>query len=225
MADQEQPLGIPPPGRQLPLPGAGDGGNRNLLSINIEGEMRRSHLDYAISVIVERALPDIRNGLKPWHRRILYGTHDLGLQLSRPTRKCAKLPGDAMGKYHLTGMRLFTTLVRMVQSFSMRYPTLEGRGNFGFLDGNPPSSSHRPCWMTQLRSGPQVSAHFHRTQLSATLAFDQGLLAAFVAVRRHMAPRGVFAFDVFNPNVSLLARHSSQAKHAVQENAKANAQV
>ncbi len=96
MPDQEQPP-------QLPLPGSGDGGSRNILPTNIEDEMKRSYLDYAMSVIVGRALPDIRDGLKPVHRRILYGMQQMGLQPNRPTRKCAKIVGEVMGKYHPHG--------------------------------------------------------------------------------------------------------------------------
>jgi DNA gyrase subunit A len=130
-----------PPGGQLPLPGAGDGGNKNLLPINIEDEMRRSYLDYAMSVIVGRALPDIRDGLKPVHRRILFGMHELGLQPNRPTRKCAKITGDVMGKYHPHGNApIYDALVRMAQPFSMRYPLVEGQGNFGSMDGDPPAA-------------------------------------------------------------------------------------
>jgi DNA gyrase subunit A len=143
LADQEQPPQDPPvpPGGQLSLPGAGDGGNRNLLPINIEDEMRRSYLDYAMSVIVGRALPDIRDGLKPVHRRILFGMHELGLQPNRPTRKCAKITGDVMGKYHPHGNApIYDALVRMAQPFSMRYPLVEGQGNFGSMDGDPPAA-------------------------------------------------------------------------------------
>ncbi|HLI83814.1 MAG TPA: DNA gyrase subunit A [Bryobacteraceae bacterium] len=143
MADQELPPQDPPvpPGGQLPLPGAGDGGNKNLLPVNIEDEMRRSYLDYAMSVIVGRALPDIRDGLKPVHRRILFAMHELGLQPNRPTRKCAKITGEVMGKYHPHGdAPIYDALVRMAQPFSMRYPLVEGQGNFGSMDGDPPAA-------------------------------------------------------------------------------------
>src|SRR5689334_6033206 len=119
----------------------GGGDNRNLVPINIEDEMRRSYLDYAMSVIVGRALPDIRDGLKPVHRRILYGMHELGLAPNRPTRKCAKITGDVMGKYHPHGNApIYDALVRMAQPFSMRYPLVEGQGNFGSIDGDPPAA-------------------------------------------------------------------------------------
>ena len=133
MADQE----LPP--QQLPL-GGGDG-NQNLVPINIEDEMRRSYLDYAMSVIVGRALPDIRDGLKPVHRRILHGMSEMGLAPNRPTRKCAKIVGEVMGKYHPHGdAPIYDALVRMAQPFSMRYPLVDGQGNFGSMDGDPPAA-------------------------------------------------------------------------------------
>ena len=103
--------------------------------------MKRSYLDYAMSVIVGRALPDIRDGLKPVHRRILYAMQQMGLQPNRPTRKCARIVGDVMGKYHPHGdLAVYDALVRMAQDFSMRYPLVEGQGNFGSVDGDPPAA-------------------------------------------------------------------------------------
>jgi DNA gyrase subunit A len=119
----------------------GGGGGGNLLPINIEDEMRRSYLDYAMSVIVGRALPDIRDGLKPVHRRILFGMSEMGLAPNRPTRKCAKITGEVMGKYHPHGdSAIYDSLVRMAQPFSMRYPLVDGQGNFGSVDGDPPAA-------------------------------------------------------------------------------------
>src|SRR5947209_5446109 len=138
MADQDLPPQAPllPPGG-----GGGDGINKNLVPINIEDEMKRSYLDYAMSVIVGRALPDIRDGLKPVHRRILFGMHEMGLAPNRPTKKCARITGDVMGKYHPHGdAPIYDSLVRMAQPFSMRYPLVEGQGNFGSIDGDPPAA-------------------------------------------------------------------------------------
>ncbi|HWQ56417.1 MAG TPA: DNA gyrase subunit A [Bryobacteraceae bacterium] len=139
MPDQENPPQgppVPPVGPQIPL-----GGDGNLVPINIEDEMRRSYLDYAMSVIVGRAVPDIRDGLKPVHRRILFGMHEMGLAPNRPTRKCAKITGEVMGKYHPHGdSSIYDSLVRMAQPFSMRYPLVEGQGNFGSVDGDPPAA-------------------------------------------------------------------------------------
>src|ERR1700722_14374257 len=140
MAEQDNPPGPPPP-EQPPLPGGGDGDNKNLIPINIEDEMRRSYLDYSMSVIVGRALPDIRDGLKPVHRRILFAMHELGLAPNRPTRKCAKITGEVMGKYHPHGdAPIYDALVRMAQPFNLRYPLVDGQGNFGSLDGDPPAA-------------------------------------------------------------------------------------
>ncbi len=117
------------------------GDNKNIISINIEDEMRRSYLDYAMSVIVGRALPDVRDGLKPVHRRILYGLHEMGLHFNRPTRKCAKIVGEVLGKYHPHGdTPVYDSLVRMAQPFSLRYPLVDGQGNFGSVDGDPPAA-------------------------------------------------------------------------------------
>src|SRR5437899_5101550 len=122
--------------------GGGDGGNKNLIPINIEDEMKRSYLDYAMSVIIGRALPDIRDGLKPVHRRILFGMHELGLAPNRPTRKSAKIIGEVMGKYHPHGdAAIYDALVRLAQPFNMRYPLVDGQGNFGSVDGDPPAAS------------------------------------------------------------------------------------
>ena len=143
MADQGNPPQGPPAPPQIPLPPAGGGGNndRNNIPINIEDEMKRSYLDYAMSVIVGRALPDIRDGLKPVHRRISYGMSEMGLAPNRPTRKCAKIVGEVLGKYHPHGdASVYDSLVRMAQDFSMRYPLVDGQGNFGSVDGDPPAA-------------------------------------------------------------------------------------
>src|SRR5881398_790376 len=107
----------------------------------LEQEMRSSFLDYAMSVIVSRALPDVRDGLKPVHRRVLYGMHEAGMQPNRPYKKCARIVGDVMGSYHPHGdAAIYDTLVRMAQSFSLRYPLVDGQGNFGNLDDDPPAA-------------------------------------------------------------------------------------
>ncbi len=114
---------------------------KNLIPINIEDEMRRSYLDYAMSVIIGRALPDIRDGLKPVHRRILFTMSEMGLSSNRPTRKCAKIVGEVLGKYHPHSPEaVYDSLVRMAQPFSLRYPLVDGQGNFGSVDGDPPAA-------------------------------------------------------------------------------------
>ena len=107
-------------------------------SRELEQEMRSSYLDYAMSVIVGRALPDARDGLKPVHRRVLYGMHEDGLQPNRPYKKAASTVGNVMGRYHPHGdSAIYDTLVRMAQPFSLRYPLVDGQGNFGSIDDDP----------------------------------------------------------------------------------------
>jgi DNA gyrase subunit A len=123
-------------------PGAPTGpGALLMLSINIEEEMRRSYLDYSMSVIIGRALPDVRDGLKPVHRRILYGMQEMGLQFNKKYTKSAKVVGHVMGNYHPHGdSAIYDTMVRLAQPFSLRYPLIDGQGNFGSVDGDPPAA-------------------------------------------------------------------------------------
>src|SRR3989441_893131 len=115
--------------------------NERQVPVPIEEEMRKSYLDYAMSVIVGRALPDIRDGLKPVHRRVLYTMHTLGLAWNRAYKKSAKVVGEVLGKYHPHGdSPVYEALVRMVQEFSLRYPLVDGQGNFGSIDGDPPAA-------------------------------------------------------------------------------------
>ncbi|HZU23050.1 MAG TPA: DNA gyrase subunit A [Terriglobales bacterium] len=134
MADEQNPNQPP----LLPPDGPTGPGAANIQPVNIEEEMRKSYLDYSLSVIIGRALPDVRDGLKPVHRRILYTMQQMGLQPGRPTRKCARIVGDTMGKYHPHGnLAVYDALVRMAQPFAMRYPLVDGQGNFGSVDGDP----------------------------------------------------------------------------------------
>ena len=113
----------------------------NVRPVAIEDEMRTAYIDYAMSVIVSRALPDVRDGLKPVHRRILYTMHEMGLRSNAAYRKCAGVVGETMAKYHPHGdLALYETLVRMAQDFSLRYPLVDGQGNFGSVDGDPPAA-------------------------------------------------------------------------------------
>src|ERR1700761_1438363 len=139
MADDQNP--------QLPLGNgsSGDGptgpGAANLIPINMEGEVRNSYLGISMSVIIGRALPDVRDGLKPVHRRILYGMHDMGLQHNKKYTKCAKVVGHVMGNYHPHGdSAIYDTMVRLAQPFSMRYVLVDGQGNFGSVDGDMPAA-------------------------------------------------------------------------------------
>jgi len=110
---------------------------QNILNTSIEEEMKKSYMDYSMSVIVSRALPDVRDGLKPVHRRILYGMMELGVGYNRSYRKSARIVGDVMGKYHPHGdSAVYDSMVRMTQEFSLRYPLVDGQGNFGSIDGD-----------------------------------------------------------------------------------------
>jgi DNA gyrase subunit A len=115
--------------------------NEKIIPVNIEEEMQSSYLDYSMSVIVARALPDVRDGLKPVHRRVLFGMNELGLSPTRPYKKSARIVGEVLGKYHPHGDKaVYDTIVRLVQDFSMRYPLVDGQGNFGSVDGDSPAA-------------------------------------------------------------------------------------
>ncbi|HVQ64812.1 MAG TPA: DNA gyrase subunit A, partial [Terriglobia bacterium] len=144
----EDPITPPPPPAPPPPPS-------NLVPVNIEDEMRHSYVDYAMSVIIGRALPDVRDGLKPVHRRILYGMREMGLASNRGYRKCAKIVGEVMGNYHPHGDGpIYDTLVRMAQDFSYRYTLVDGQGNFGSIDGDPPAAMR----YTEARMAPLAEA-------------------------------------------------------------------
>ena len=128
------------PGADIPGESGGNGDSRIILT-DLRNEMSRSYLEYAMSVIVGRALPDARDGLKPVHRRILYAMYELGLTSDRPYRKCARVVGEVLGKYHPHGdTAVYDALVRMAQDFNMRMPLVNGHGNFGSVDGDPPAA-------------------------------------------------------------------------------------
>src|SRR6266481_2298791 len=112
-----------------------------IIPINIEEEMKTAYIDYSMSVIVSRALPDVRDGLKPVHRRVLYGMYDLGMFSNRPYKKSARIVGEVLGKYHPHGdTSVYDAMVRMAQEWSLRYPLIDGQGNFGSMDGDPPAA-------------------------------------------------------------------------------------
>lgn len=118
-----------------------EGTGENIIPINIEDEMKTAYIDYSMSVIVSRALPDVRDGLKPVHRRVLYGMTELGLASNRPYKKSARIVGEVLGKYHPHGdTSVYDAMVRMAQDWSMRYPFVDGQGNFGSMDGDPPAA-------------------------------------------------------------------------------------
>src|SRR5437764_9865184 len=149
------------PERQTPVP--------------IEEEMRKSYLDYAMSVIVGRALPDVRDGLKPVHRRVLYTMAGLGLNWNRAYRKSAKVVGDVLGKYHPHGdASVYDALVRMVQEFSLRYPLVDGQGNFGSIDGDP-AAAYRYTEARLTRIAMEMLADIDRNTVDYAPNFDDRL--------------------------------------------------
>lgn len=143
-----------------------------LPSVNIEQEMRQSYMDYAMSVIIGRALPDVRDGLKPVHRRVLYAMHDLGNEWNRSYKKSARVVGDVIGKYHPHGdSAVYDTLVRMAQDFSLRYPLIDGQGNFGSIDGDPPAAMrYTEVRMTRITS--EVLADIDRETVNFIPNYD-----------------------------------------------------
>ena len=144
-----------------------------LIPVDIEAEMRKSYLDYAMSVIIGRALPDVRDGLKPVHRRILYGMHEMSLTSTRPYRKCAKIVGEVLGKFHPHGdAPVYDALVRMAQPFSMRYPLVDGQGNFGSVDGDPPAAM-RYTEARLARISEELLADIDRETVDFTPNFDE----------------------------------------------------
>jgi len=115
--------------------------NQRIIDINIEDEMKSAYIDYSMSVIVARALPDVRDGLKPVHRRVLFGMSELGLTYSKSHKKSARIVGEVLGKYHPHGdSSVYDTMVRMAQDWSLRYPLVDGQGNFGSMDGDSPAA-------------------------------------------------------------------------------------
>ena len=112
-----------------------------IVPVSLEEEMKSSYIDYSMSVIVSRALPDVRDGFKPVHRRVMFGMHDLGMAHNKPYKKSARIVGEVLGKYHPHGdSAVYDSMVRMVQDFSLRYPLVDGQGNFGSVDGDSPAA-------------------------------------------------------------------------------------
>jgi DNA gyrase subunit A len=143
--------------------------------INIEDEMRRSYLDYAMSVIIGRALPDVRDGLKPVHRRVLWAMHELGNTYNKPYKKSARIVGDVIGKYHPHGdMPVYDTIVRLAQDFSMRYPLIDGQGNFGSVDGDA-AAAMRYTEIRMARLANEVLADIEKETVPFQPNYDESL--------------------------------------------------
>jgi DNA gyrase subunit A len=174
MADDQNP--------QLPLGDNGSDGKSDptgaasIIPINIEEEMRRSYLEYSMSVIIGRALPDVRDGFKPVHRRVLYTMHEMGLQHNKKYTKCAKIVGQAMGVFHPHGdAPIYDTLVRMAQPFSLRYPMVDGQGNFGSVDGDPPAAM-RYTEARMTRVAGEMLADIEQETVDFTPNYDESTL-------------------------------------------------
>src|SRR5213075_2207807 len=143
--------------------------------VNIEDEMRRSYLDYAMSVIIGRALPDVRDGLKPVHRRVLWAMNELGNAYNKPYKKSARVVGDTIGKYHPHGdTAVYDTVVRMAQEFSMRYMLVDGQGNFGSIDGDNPAAM-RYTEVRMARIASELLADLDRETVDFTPNYDDTL--------------------------------------------------
>jgi DNA gyrase subunit A len=176
MADDKNP--------RLPLDAPVPPGGTNLIPINIEEEMRRSYLDYSMSVIIGRALPDARDGLKPVHRRVLYTMSEMGLEHNKKYTKCAKVVGQCMGVYHPHGdSAIYDTLVRMAQPFSLRYPLVDGQGNFGSVDGDPPAAMrYTECRMERIAG--ELLADIDMETVDFTPNYDESTLEPTVLPTR-----------------------------------------
>lgn len=146
-----------------------------ILPVALEDEMKSSYIDYAMSVIVSRALPDVRDGLKPVHRRVLYGMHELGLAYNRPYKKSARIVGEVLGKYHPHGdSAVYLSMVRMVQEFSLRYPLVDGQGNFGSIDGDSPAAM-RYTEARLSRISEEILRDLDKNTVDFTSNFDDSL--------------------------------------------------
>jgi DNA gyrase subunit A len=218
-----------------PPAGGGDGpsaptgpGALTMLSINIEEEMRRSYLDYSMSVIIGRALPDVRDGLKPVHRRILYGMQEMGLQFNKKYTKSAKVTGHVMGNYHPHGdSAIYDTMVRLAQPFSMRYPLIDGQGNFGSVDGDPAAAMrYTESRMTRLSS--EMLADIDSDTVDFTPNYDEstteptvlptrfpnlivnGSTGIAVGMATNIPPHNLT--EVLNATIALLTREKTETR-------------
>src|SRR5208337_14403 len=174
---------MPDDPNQLPLDNIGPGA-ANVQPVNIEDEMRRSYLDYSMSVIIGRALPDIRDGLKPVHRRILYAMHDMGVLHNRKYMKCAGVVGECLKKYHPHGdTAVYDALVRLAQPWNLRYPLVDGQGNFGSVDGDPPAAyRYTECRMTEIAE--EMLADIDKDTVDFTMNFDETTVEPLVMPTR-----------------------------------------
>ncbi len=155
-----------------------------ITNVDINTEMREAYLQYSMSVIVGRALPDVRDGLKPVHRRVLFAMNDLGNTHDKPYKKSARIVGDVIGKYHPHGdMAVYDTMVRMAQDFSLRYPLIDGQGNFGSIDGDSPAAPrYTEVRMTELAE--DLLADIEKETIPFGWNYDDSLLIPLVLPAR-----------------------------------------
>ena len=220
----------PPGGAGGDGPGAPTGpGALVMLPINIDEEMRRSYLDYSMSVIIGRALPDARDGLKPVHRRVLYGMQEMGLQFNKKYTKSAKVVGHVMGNYHPHGdAAIYDTMVRLAQDFSLRYPLVDGQGNFGSVDGDPPAAMrYTESRMTRLAS--EMLADIDNDTVDFVPNYDEstsepsvlparipnlivnGSTGIAVGMATNIPPHNLT--EVLNATIALLTKEKSDPRH------------
>ncbi|MFT4973907.1 MAG: DNA gyrase subunit A, partial [Saprospiraceae bacterium] len=148
---------------------------QRIIPINIEDEMKSAYIDYSMSVIVSRALPDVRDGLKPVHRRVLYGMHQLGLTHNKSPKKSARIVGEVLGKYHPHGdTSVYDAMVRMAQDWSLRYPLVNGQGNFGSMDGDSPAAMRYTEARLQ-RISDELLADINKDTVNFAFNFDDTL--------------------------------------------------
>jgi DNA gyrase subunit A len=153
---------------------------RENIPVNIEDEMKKSYMDYAMSVIIGRALPDVRDGLKPVHRRILYAMNELNNDWDKPYKKSARIVGDVIGKYHPHGdMAVYDSIVRMAQDFSLRYPLIDGQGNFGSIDGDPPAAM-RYTEIRMAKLSTELLADIDKETVDFVPNYDESMVEPFV---------------------------------------------
>ena len=149
--------------------------DQRIIPINIEEEMKSAYIDYSMSVIVSRALPDVRDGLKPVHRRVLYGMAELGLTYNKAHKKSARIVGEVLGKYHPHGdQSVYDSMVRMAQDWSLRYPLVDGQGNFGSMDGDSPAAMRYTEARLQ-RISDEILADINKDTVDFRLNFDDSL--------------------------------------------------
>ena len=149
--------------------------DQRIISVDIENQMKTSYIDYSMSVIVSRALPDVRDGLKPVHRRVLYGMDELGVQSNKAHKKSARIVGEVLGKYHPHGdTSVYDAMVRMAQNWSLRYPLVDGQGNFGSMDGDSPAAM-RYTEARLSKAGEELLEDIDKDTVDFRLNFDDSL--------------------------------------------------